>query len=220
MIHYLPGCDVRKNHPEAIRRIERYMSNHDVVIDQCCRVNKQFLNNGDTIINNCTLCTLILNETHPDNRILSLYEYILEDQDFPWINHQGEQITVQDCWRTRDNLPLQKAIRKCLKKMNYTIVEMAENFSQTKYCGVWLYNQPTKDCFEIAPFTLQYIMDNHIKILPEHNQIELMKKWVNQYQTKQILVYCNGCEKGIHIGGKTPTHIVELIAEGLLNKKS
>jgi hypothetical protein len=30
-----------------------------------------------------------------------------------------------------------------------------------------------------------------------------------------VIVYCNGCEKGIKAGGGKPVHIVELLAEGL-----
>lgn len=40
-----------------------------------------------------------------------------------------------------------------------------------------------------------------------------MKEWCAQYQTDKILVYCNGCERGIRLGGCHPIHIVELIAE-------
>lgn len=216
MLHYLPGCDVRKNHPAAVLVMQEYMDKNGAVIDQCCRVKNKFLESEDVIVNNCTLCHIILNETHPNNTYLSLYEYVLKDKDFPWVNHQGQSITVQDCFRTRDDLILQRAVRECLKKMNYTVVEMEENYDKTKYCGVWLHNPPAKDCLEVAPKSLRDIMENYIHLLSEEEQVKCMKKWVIQYTTNQVLVYCNGCERGIRLGEREPIHLIELLAEGLL----
>lgn len=215
MLHYLPGCDVRKNHPEAINKLQRYMEQNGAMIDTCCRVENTFLNEQDMIVNNCTLCQIVLNETHKDNECLSLYEYILKDSSFNWVDHQGESITIQDCWRTRDDLALQKAVRKCLTKMNFNIVEMKENYDKTKYCGVWLYNPPFKDCLKIAPITFNNIEKNYTHLLSEEKQLDLMQEWVKQYTTNTTVVYCNGCEKGIKMGGRNVKHIVDLLAEGL-----
>ena len=52
MLHYLPGCDVRKNHPEAIDKLQHYMENQGIIIDRCCRVKDKFLKATDTIIHN------------------------------------------------------------------------------------------------------------------------------------------------------------------------
>lgn len=111
MLHYMPGCDVSKNHAKAVGKLERYMVEHDAKIDSCCRVKEKFLSPEDMIVNNCTMCAMILHETHGDNGCLSLYEFVLQDDDFPWVEHQGQTIVVQDCWRSRDNLAMQKAIR-------------------------------------------------------------------------------------------------------------
>ena len=45
-------------------------------------------------------------------------------------------------------------------------------------------------------------------------QEQKMKEWVKHY-TSDVLVYCNGCERGLKIGGIQPIHIVELLAENL-----
>ena len=216
MLHYLPGCDVERNHPEAVYKLKKYMEKQGAIIDHCCRVKYKYLEDEDIIINNCTLCTLVLNETYPNNECLSLYEYILKDQSFPWINHHCEMITVQDCWRTKDNFALQQAVRECLQKMNYTIVEMEENYSKTKYCGVWLNSYPAKDCIDVAPNTFHDIIENYIHLLTEEEKVQSMKLWVERYTTDKILVYCNGCEKGIKLCGKQVSHMIELLAEGLI----
>ncbi|WP_028043194.1 hypothetical protein [Candidatus Stoquefichus massiliensis] len=215
MLHYLPGCDVFKNHPEASLKIQKYMKKHHIMIDKCCRVKESFLTNEDTIIMNCTLCELVLKETHPNTKQISLYEYVLNDPDFPYINHKGESIIIQDCWRTKDNLSLQNAVRLCLQKMNFTIIEMPENYSYTKYCGVWLNNYPSQDCIDVAPYTMKKIIENDIHLLSESEQLHHMQQWCQQYSFDKIVVYCNGCEKGINLGGKQPLHMIELLAEAL-----
>lgn len=42
-------------------------------------------------------CDIILNEVYSHNKIISIYEYILDDLDFHWVNHHGQSITIQDC---------------------------------------------------------------------------------------------------------------------------
>lgn len=215
MLHYLPGCDVRKNHREAIEKIIDYMKKQGAYIDICCRTNQKFLNEGDIIVQNCTLCELLMKETHPKNECLSLYEYVLNDEHFPWKNHHGEKITIQDCLRVKNNRSLQVAIRKCLEKMNYMIVEMDANYDQTTFDGVWIYSLPMQNCIDTAPKTMQNLIDNYIEIIDEDEKKRRMQDWVKKYETQQVLVYCNGCENGLKIGGIKPIHLVELIAEGL-----
>jgi len=44
MLHYLPGCDVYKNHPQAVLKMKEYMESKEAVIDKCCRIKEEFLN--------------------------------------------------------------------------------------------------------------------------------------------------------------------------------
>jgi len=216
MLHYLPGCDVEKNHSKEIKKLTDYMIEKGAYIDKCCRMTKKLLKEGDTIVQNCTLCDLLLKETHPENECISIYEYVLEDESFPWADHSGESIIVQDCLRTKDNLALQQAVRECLKKMNYTIIEMPENYDKTRFDGIWIYGMPMQNCIDTAPKAMQHIVDNYVEILPKDEKEERMKEWVKQYPIDNILVYCNGCERGIKLGGKNPKHLVELLAQGLI----
>ena len=198
MLHYLPGCDVRKNHEQAIQKITKYMQEQGAIIDKCCRSKDDFLKEGDILVQNCTLCQLLIKEKYPDVKCMSLYEYILQDKHFPWSNHQGEIISIQDC----------------LQKMNYTIIELEDAFEKTTFDGVWIYNEPLDICKEIAPQTMQRLKEHYIELLPQNIQEKKMKEWVKHYKNN-ILVYCNGCEKGHKIGGIEPIHLVELLAENL-----
>ena len=58
-----------------------------------------------------------------------------DDETFPYPNHHGEAVTVQDCWRSKENAAEQEAVRKLLRRMNFEVVELEENRERTKFCG-------------------------------------------------------------------------------------
>lgn len=210
MIYYLPGCDVRKNHLEAVEKMSEYMIKKDIHILECCRTELDNIKEEDTVIHNCTLCGLILKERLKDVEIISLYEYCLKDKEFKWPQYSSLHLTIQDCIRMIDNNHLQKAIRECCYRMNIQVVEMDENFEKTRYCGVWLNNPADPLCKELAPQAFSHL-EKYRYIQSQEQQILDMQKWNHQYQTEYVLVYCNGCERGIKLGGGNPVHIIDLI---------
>ncbi len=133
MIHYLPGCDVRKNHLEAIQKMIEYMIMKNIHILECCRTDLSDVHSGDIIIHNCTLCGLILDERLKNVKLLSVYEYCLQDKDFKWHDYSSWNITIQDCIRTVYNRKLQEAVRKCCQIMNIHLLEMNENFEKSRF---------------------------------------------------------------------------------------
>lgn len=215
MLHYLPGCDVLKNHPQAINKLTDYMIKQGAKVDACCRTSDKILEDGDIMINNCTLCDLILNETHPNNQIMSIYEYVLSDPSFPFVDHEKEKITIQDCLRTKNNKDMLDAIRTCLKKMNFDIIELEENYEKTNFDGIWIYNKPMDICLSLAPNSTHKIMGKYYEEIDEDEKTYRMQQHVKQYVTDLVLTYCNGCERGMKRGGISPVHLVELLSEGL-----
>ena len=123
-------------------------------------------------------------------------------------------ITVQDCWRTRNNRPLQDAVRECLRQMHFTVREVAENYENTRFCGVWLNNPAAPDLSAVTPELTAYLDQYRIILTPAEQQ-ERMKEWVSQYDTDYTAVYCNGCERGIRLGGGHPVHMIELLTRDL-----
>ena len=71
----------------------------------------------------CHNCSAIFEERHPEINLQSIWELILEDENFNYPNYHGEKITVQDCWRQKENLAEQKAVREILRRMNFEIME-------------------------------------------------------------------------------------------------
>ena len=213
MIYYLPGCDVRRNHPEAVRKMTEYMMKQGLTQAVCCRKDLSGIHKDDEVIQNCTLCDMVLAERLPENRIRSLYEYLLE-QVFPWPDYHGKTAVLQDCRRTKENRILQNAVRECLRKMNIHWIELPENREKTEFCGIW-YNTPiAPDLPDVVP-QLSAKLESQRYLMTSEEQKEAMEAWVRRYPAEEAIVYCNGCERGIRLGGGHPLHMIELLTKNL-----
>ncbi len=213
MKYYLPGCDVRRNHREASAKMVDYIKTQNIQIADCCRRDLSFLNSGDSIIENCTLCELMLKERVPDTPFESLYEYLLQT-DFKWPEYHGKTMIIQDCFRVRDNPSIQIAVREVLKRMNIQILEMENRRETADFCGVWFNNPPAEDCVSLAPHTFTEL-EQYRHLLSKEEQEKKMIEWVKQYHDMPVVVYCNGCEKGIKLGHGNAIHLIELITKEL-----
>ena len=58
-------------------------------------------------------------------------------------------------------------------------------------------------------------LEEQRELLSPEAQKEKMEARVKLYTTEKVAVYCNGCEKGLLIGGIRPVHLIELIAKEL-----
>lgn len=210
MIYYIPGCDVLRNHPEAGKCALDYMKKKGISEGPCCRKDLSSLKDGDTLITNCTQCNLIFAERVPKVKIISLYEYLLNESDYEWKDFHGETMTLQDCWRMRHNPSIHDAVRKCLSSMNVTVTELPKNREEADFCGVWLNSPPAPDCVEVAPETFAELEKHRVILTPEE-QKRRMTEYVTQLHTERTIVYCNGCEKGIRLGGGNPLHMIEML---------
>ena len=210
MIWYVPGCDVSRNHPEASARAAAYMQAKGIPLGPCCRKDVSFVKDGDTLVINCTQCALIFAERLPNTKLLSMYEYLLGDGDFAWPERQGETMVLQDCLRTRQNKAMQDAVRQCLANMHVNVIEAEHNRQASDFCGVWLNNPAASDCVEAAPETFARLEKQRV-LLSKDAQKAKMEAYVAAAPTEKIIVYCNGCEKGIRLGNGKPVHMIELL---------
>ncbi len=214
--YYLPSCKFKAAHKETSEKIQAYLrKKEDHEIAGCCRVSQHLFKEGDVVLNNCTSCAIITDEQSPQAKEISIYEYLLEDEDFIWPDYHGEEITVQDCYRSRHKPRMQKAIRECLKRMNMIPVEIEENFEKTEFDGIYKYSDISASNLKLAPVYYSKMQEEYIQILPEEEVKKEMEKWVSQYKTKRVTVYCNSCLKGVLLGGADGIHILDLIARNL-----
>ncbi len=214
--YYLPSCRFKAGHKETSEKIQAYLrTKDDLVIAGCCRVSQGLFKEGDRVLTNCTSCAIITDEVSPQTKEISLYEYLLEDRDFKWPDYHGEAITVQDCYRSKHKPEMQKAIRKCLEKMNMVPVEIEENFEKTMFDGTFRYEPISASNLKLAPKYFEKLQKEYIEVLPVEQQKKELENWVSQYKTDRVTVYCNSCLKGVLLGGANGIHILDLIARDL-----
>lgn len=231
---YIASCVFTEEYPRLSKKIQNYISEKNLPIIRCCVANykvEEFENRidenyredwkkilhyknfpaGSTMISLCHNCAAIFQERHQDIFCESLWEYILEDKNFQYKDFHGEKITVQDCWRQKENRAEQNAVRKILKKMNFEIVELEENFERTNFCGYSLYQpQPPRNA-KLAP---KRFVENAKGFFQEHSQAEkeiLMKDYCKQIETEKVVAYCHYCVRGLKLGGKNAVHLAQLL---------
>ena len=111
---------------------------------------------GSTVVSICHNCSAIFEERHPEIFRESIRELILSDENFPYPDYHGEAITIQDCWRSKENFAEQEAVRELLRRMNFKVVELSENHVQAKSCGYSLYQPPPPRNPKLAPKRFLY----------------------------------------------------------------
>ena len=234
---FVASCVFTEEYPEFSRKIQAYITKtFNLPIIRCCVANykvEEFENRmpdwyrdewrnikhfekfpaGSTMVSICHNCSAIFEERHHEINLQSIWELILEDENFRYPNHGGEEITVQDCWRSKENISEQKAVREILRRMNFKIVELTENFERTKFCGYSLYQpQPARNP-KLAP---KRFLVNARGLFKEHTQAEkekLMRDYCAQIKTAKVAAYCHYCVRGLKLGGKETYHLAELLFE-------
>ena len=213
MLYYLPGCGTNRNHTAAGRKMVDYMRSRGAKLAKCCKLDVDYFRDGDTVVQNCTQCSFILRERCPGVRVTSLYEFVLLDHGFRWADLGGRRMTLQDCFRMRGDAAFHDAVRQCLRNLKADVVEMKENRGDAKFCGVWLSEPADPRCVAVAPKAFK-ALEPYRRLLDEDEKKTAMRAWVGRYTTDDIVVYCNGCERGVRLGGGRPTHLLELLAAG------
>ena len=233
--YYIASCVFTSGYPELSRKLQNYIKErYDIPIVRCCVPKykiKEFTEKmpedyqsewaslpdsadfqpGDTVYSVCHNCLNITEETKPGVRAASLWELILEDESFPYPDYRGMKVTVQDCWRSKERLSEQKAVRSLLQKMNISVVELEDNYDRTDFCGNSLYRpQPPRNPL-IAP--RHYVENAKGKFLPHtpKEQKALMEEYCGRFHTETVVCYCHYCLEGLLLGGMDGRHIAELL---------
>lgn len=234
--YYIASCVFTSLFPQLSLKIQQYIkSSYQMPIVRCCFPNyrlKDFEDKmpagvirdswaalpdcapfaaGDTVYSLCHNCSNIIEETHPDVKVKSLWELILEDKDFPFPDYTGMKVTVQDCWRAHERGTEQEAVRKLLEKMNIDYVEIPQNKENTRYCGSSLLRpQPPRNP-KVAP--RHYVTEAKGLFIPhtKEEQIRQMKEYCSNFKTETVVCYCHYCLEGLIEGEKDGRHIAQLL---------
>ena len=236
MNYYIASCVFTSQFPELSLQIRDYIkSRWNFNIVRCCvpkykikefeekmpegalREAWSFLpdsgvfREGDTVYSLCHNCNNIIEEMHPGVVVRSLWELIDMDDRFCFPDYSGREITIQDCWRSRDRIKEQDAVRNVLNKMKINWIEAPHHHADTDFCGNSLYRpQPPRNP-KLAPE--HYVKGAEGLFIPhtEEEQNRIMSEYCSQYKTSTIICYCHYCLEGIKNGGKTGIHLAELL---------
>jgi hypothetical protein len=190
-VYFNPGCALTLYKPEKELQLLEYIRmvyNENTQLHKtCCRHHPQ-VPEGSTIINVCSGCNKRFSNLYEGIRTISFWQIIDNYEHFPFPNYANRTMSIQDACPVRGNPEIHKAVRNLAKKMNISIEETKYHGSKSICCGDDLYGQ--------------------IPLVKVHEQ---MKKRADSMPCEHVIVYCISCVKAIHIGGKKPRHLVDLL---------
>jgi Fe-S oxidoreductase len=188
---YAPGCALMLYKPELAERLLAFLNAEEPgsVPEHltCCR-HEPRLESGTRVINTCAGCDRRYRELYEGISTVSLWELLAESETFPFPDYAGAEMTVHDACPTRTEPRMHDAVRALLERMNVRVVEPAATRTKAVCCG-----------------------DSFFGTLPDE-QVELrMRKRADAMPREDVVVYCVSCVKAMHIGGKRPRYLVDLL---------
>jgi Fe-S oxidoreductase len=117
-----------------------------------------------------------------------LWEILAENDFFSYPDYKGKRMSIIDACPTREKEKVHDAIRTIINKMNINLVEPRNTRTKSTCCG-----------------------DTFYGILPTGTVKDQMIKRPSEMPADDVVVYCVSCIKAIHIGGKKPRHLVDLL---------
>lgn len=209
--YYFPSCKVTAQFKEASKQASKYIDEkYGIRPIGCCRPNHKKLTSDDCAIVVCNNCAAIIEE-NTDASIQFLWQVIDHDSDFQYPDHQGEKLTIQDCWIAFEKRDVQDVIRSLLKKMKFTVVELKENHETTKFCGVNLLSPCTESNAKLAHKRYVERFPHMFTPMQDDEQVAHFQKHCSKIETYKVVCYCKFCTDAINMGGKKGVHLLELL---------
>lgn len=189
MRRFAPGCALMLYKPELAARVGEYLKGLGVEEEHlvCCHFEPK-LTEPTQIINTCPGCDKRYRDLYTNVRTLSLWEVLVECQDFPFPDYGGARMAILDACPTRNRESIHHSIRCLLDKMNITVVEPERTRTTGACCG-----------------------DSYYGVLPVSEVKEQMKQRAAEMPEEDVVVYCVSCCNSMHIGGKRPRYLVDLL---------
>ena len=189
--YFNPGCAMSLYKPEAVEEI-LYLLNRRFLPTKlhtiCCK-HEPNLPEGSTIINNCAGCDRRFRSLYEGIQTVSVWEVLDNIPALPLPTYDGMQLSVHDSCSFRKKPQVHAAVRSLLNKMHIEVVESPYAGTKSICCG-----------------------DNFYPLIPIEGKITaFQKKRAAQMPCQDVAVYCVSCIKSMHIGGKTPHHMMDLV---------
>lgn len=187
---FAPGCALMLYKPKLGKRVLEHLNKDLGKVDEhliCCR-HEPNLEEGTQIINTCAGCDRRYRQLYEGISTISLWEALADSESFTFPDYKGKEMTILDACPTRDQERVHNAIRTLLKRMNINVIEPEKTRTKGTCCG-----------------------DSFFGILPVEQVKEQMKKRASEMPASHVVVYCVSCCKAMHIGGKKPRYMVDLL---------
>lgn len=188
---YAPGCALMLYKPHlAARVLEHLNASDEPVLNHltCCR-HEPHLETGSVVINTCAGCDRRYRELYEGTSTVSLWEILADSDDaFDFPDYHGAEMAIHDACPTRSESRVHDAVRRLLKRMNVVIIEPEATRDRATCCG-----------------------DSFFGELPDDRVEELMARRADSMPREDVVVYCVSCIKAMHIGGKRPRYLVDLL---------
>lgn len=187
---FAPGCALVLYKPEAAQKLARYLEGKFGGIGGhalCCR-HEPRLESGTEVINVCPGCDRRFRTLYEGVSTVSLWEVLADDPRFPFPDYGGAKMAILDACPTRDRPLVHEAVRTLARRMSIEIVEPRRTREQGICCG-----------------------DDFYGTLPTPRVKEMMRKRASEMPAPDVVVYCVSCVKAMHIGGRKPRYLVDLL---------
>lgn len=187
---FAPGCALYLYKPNLAAQVFQLLQQRFPELKEhttCCHHDPQ-LAHGTQVINICPGCDRRYRTLYEGVSTISLWELLTDSHDFPFPDYQGRKMSILDACPSRDQEQIHDAVRKLAKRMNIELIEPKQTRTKSICCG-----------------------DSFYGILPIEQVKKQMNKRAQNMPEDEVLVYCVSCVKSMHIGGKTPRYLVDLL---------
>lgn len=187
---FAPGCALYLYKPQLAARMLGLLRQELPQLSEhstCCH-HQPGLAAGSQIINVCAGCDRRYRELYPGISTTSFWELLAQSQTFPFPDYQGRPMAILDACPTRDQERVHRAIRTLLQRMNITLLEPELTGARSTCCG-----------------------DSFFGVLPVDQVKAQMAKRAAEMPAEEVVVYCVSCIKAMHIGGKSPRYLPDLL---------
>jgi len=187
---YAPGCALVLYKPQLAERMLAHLVADRIASAEhltCCR-HEPRLEPGSVVINTCAGCDRRYRELYEGVSTVSLWEVLADSTTFDFPDYGGREMAIHDACPTRTEDRVHVAVRTLLDRMNIVAVEPEATRGRAVCCG-----------------------DSFFGELPDDRVKALMAKRADSMPREDVVVYCVSCVNSMHIGGKRPRYLVDLL---------
>lgn len=187
---FAPGCALYLYKPELAEKMFSLLQAEFVGLEEhttCCR-HEPNLPADTRVINICAGCDKRYRTLYEGVSTISFWELLVESESFPFPDYKGKKMSILDACPTRDQVRVHKAVRTLLQRMNIELIEPERTGTRSTCCGDSFYGE-----------------------LPVAQVKQQMSKRAAEMPVAEVVVYCVSCIKAMHIGGRRPRYLVDLL---------